>query len=86
MEATQGRHQFNLAQIIDHQIFLRPEKKDTDHQVASIKIEAAGTDRKGNTQLLVMTRMITGEQSLKWVDMHTFNMWWELHQHEIVVD
>ncbi|RED99852.1 hypothetical protein [Marinoscillum furvescens] len=70
-----------IADIMDQEIKLQSNSEENS-DIASLKIEAANSDRNGRTKLLIRKVYRSGEKSMQWVDLQTFNIWWQLHKEE----
>lgn len=79
MRLRQNTTDFDLTQIVDHAFSYTVKGDDSEEHVHSIKVEAANTGRRGGTQLLVRKWDEKGHETIQWVDLNTFSIWWQLY-------
>lgn len=69
----------DLSKIVNHAFSYTVKGENNSEKVVSMKVEAANTSRRGDTQLLVSKSDGDGNSNMQWIDLHTFNIWWQMY-------
>ena len=80
MRLYENPNQFDLAQIVDQAFTYTIRDQEHTEKVHTLKVEAANTNRRGDTQLLVRKWDEKGNETMQWVDFNTFAIWWQLYR------
>ena len=80
MRFQENSNRFDLAQIVDQAFTFTVKDQGHSERVHTLRVEAANTNRRGDTQLLVRKCDENGIETMQWVDFRTFAIWWQLYR------
>lgn len=69
----------DLAQIVNQAFSYKVKDGENAEKTMSMKVEAANISRKGDTKLLVNKSDEHGNSNMQWIDLGTFNIWWQMY-------